>query len=87
MARFGRWIGGGLGFVMGGPIGALFGFAIGSVIDNVSVKKIEGGRATQGDFTLSLLALIAVVLKAESGHRRQRLQSWNRRVVFPPRGA
>ncbi len=65
MARFGRWIGGGLGFVMGGPIGALFGFAIGSVIDNVSVKKIEGGSATQGDFTLSLLALIAVVLKAD----------------------
>lgn len=65
MARFGRWIGGGLGFVMGGPIGALFGFAIGSVIDNVKVKKLEGGAATQGDFTLSLLALIAVVLKAD----------------------
>jgi len=65
MARFGRWIGGGLGFVMGGPIGALFGFAIGSVIDNVKVKKLEGGSATQGDFTLSLLALIAVVLKAD----------------------
>ena len=65
MARYSRWIGGGLGFVMGGPIGALFGFAIGSVIDNVKVKKLEGGSATQGDFTLSLLALIAVVLKAD----------------------
>jgi len=65
MARFGRWIGGGLGFVMGGPIGALFGFAIGSVIDNVTIKKLEGVSVTQGDFTLSLLALIAVVLKAD----------------------
>jgi DnaJ like chaperone protein len=65
MARFSKWIGGGLGFALGGPIGALFGFAIGSVIDNVTIKRLPGGVETQADFTLSLLALIAVVLKAD----------------------
>lgn len=35
MAKFGKWIGGGLGWVMGGPIGALVGFALGSMFDGM----------------------------------------------------
>ena len=31
MAKFGKWIGGGLGWTFGGPIGAIFGFVIGAV--------------------------------------------------------
>ena len=31
MAKYGKWIGAGLGFGMGGPIGALFGYFIGSL--------------------------------------------------------
>ena len=37
MAKYGKWIGAGLGFVMGGPIGALFGFFIGSTFDSTTV--------------------------------------------------
>ena len=34
MAKFGKWIGAGLGFVAGGgPIGAIIGFVIGSAFD------------------------------------------------------
>ena len=33
MAKFGKWIGAGLGFAGGGPIGALLGFAVGSLFD------------------------------------------------------
>ena len=34
MAKFGKWIGGGLGWALGGgPIGALLGFAIGSMFE------------------------------------------------------
>ena len=33
MAKFGKWIGGGLGFTLGGPLGALAGFCLGSIID------------------------------------------------------
>ena len=71
MAKFGKWIGGGLGFTVGGPIGALLGFAIGSVIDktldseegNNSVKRPY--QSTPNDFGASLLVLVAAVMKAD----------------------
>lgn len=66
MANYGKWIGGGLGWILGGPIGVLFGLAIGSVVDGaIKNKAIDGGQTTRGDFAFSLIALIAVVLKAD----------------------
>lgn len=65
MAGFTKWIGGGLGWVFGGPIGGLLGFAIGAVIDSVEVKKIENMPTTAGDFIVSLLVLMAAVMKAD----------------------
>jgi DnaJ like chaperone protein len=65
MAGFTKWIGGGLGWVFGGPIGGLLGFAIGAVIDSVEVKKIDGMKTTAGDFMVSLLVLMAAVMKAD----------------------
>ena len=37
MGSFAKWLGGGLGFVMGGPIGAIIGFLVGSVVDSTSI--------------------------------------------------
>ncbi len=34
MGKFGKWLGGGLGFVIGGPIGGLLGFLFGSAVDD-----------------------------------------------------
>lgn len=69
MGIFGKWLGGGLGFVMGGPIGGLLGFLVGSVIDNTTVETsayTSGSvRTTQGDFGMSLLVLVASVMKAD----------------------
>ena len=65
MAGFGKWIGGGLGWAFGGPIGGLLGFAIGAVIDSVEVKKIDTMPTTAGDFMISLLVLMAAVMKAD----------------------
>lgn len=69
MARFGKWLGGGLGFVMGGPIGGLLGFLVGSMVDSTtihtSVYSPGNIRTTQGDFGVSLLVLIAAVMKAD----------------------
>ena len=39
MGIFGKWLGGGLGFVMGGPIGGLLGFLVGSMIDSTTVQS------------------------------------------------
>jgi DnaJ like chaperone protein len=66
MAKFGKWIGGGLGFVMGGPIGAIMGFAMGAVFDGMQdFKSPYEQPATPGDFRISLLVLSAAVMKAD----------------------
>jgi DnaJ like chaperone protein len=67
MANFGKWIGGGLGWVVGGPIGGLFGLIVGSFIDSATVQTTGTGRnaTTPGAFGMSLLVLIAAVMKAD----------------------
>ncbi len=71
MKSFAKWIGGGLGFVVGGPIGALLGFAVGSMIDNTNstgISTTDGRRvrrATSGDFVISLIVLSAAVMRAD----------------------
>lgn len=66
MAKFGKWIGGGLGFAVGGPIGALVGFLFGSIVDSVETVNVStSGKPTHGDYTMSLLVLIAAMLKAD----------------------
>ncbi len=69
MGNFGKWIGGGLGWVMGGPIGALLGFVVGSMIDSTTVytgtSRPGVERTTQGDFGMSLLVLVAAMMKAD----------------------
>lgn len=70
----GKWILGGLGFVLGGPIGALIGALIGSAFDGASSEwKTEETpknhssrkRSTQGDISVSIIVLIACVIKAD----------------------
>jgi len=69
MGIFGKWLGGGLGFAMGGPIGGLLGFLVGSMIDGTTVRTstYTSGttRSSQGDFGMSLLVLVAAVMKAD----------------------
>jgi DnaJ like chaperone protein len=69
MGIFGKWLGGGLGFAMGGPIGGLLGFLVGSMIDGTTVhtSTYTSGttRSSQGDFGMSLLVLVAAVMKAD----------------------
>jgi DnaJ like chaperone protein len=69
MGMFGKWLGGGLGFAMGGPIGGLLGFIVGSVIDSTTTNTSEyssrPARTAQGDFGMSLLVLVAAVMKAD----------------------
>ena len=74
-----KWLLGGLGFVLGGPIGAVIGVVLGALFDGISsVSPIEieeeepetnntrsSRRATQGDIRVSLLVLIACVMKAD----------------------
>ena len=71
----GKWILGGLGFVVGGPIGALIGVFIASMFDeskntlnnteSTSTTNHARRRATQGDISVSIIVLLACVIKAD----------------------
>ena len=69
----GKWILGGLGFAVGGPIGAVIGVVIGALFDNSkSILKQEEWqsthshrRTTHGDIRVSIIVLIACVIKAD----------------------
>ena len=72
MAKFGKWIGAGLGAFAGGPIGAIIGFTIGSMFDGGQEAVKRGTRTgysnrttTTGGYVMSLLVLVAAVMKAD----------------------
>jgi len=82
MAKFGKWIGAGLGAFAGGPIGAILGFVIGSAFDagsqqNIYKESIQYGDAkmypTTGGYAMSLLVLVAAVMKADGKALRSEL--------------
>jgi DnaJ like chaperone protein len=73
MGKFGKWVGGGLGWAFFGPIGGIIGFVVGSMLDTQPgiIPASEGqntrtGRATTtGGYVMSLLVLVAAVMKAD----------------------
>lgn len=71
MAKYAKWIGGGLGWVLGGPIGAVIGFIAGSFFDNSSSKSSKSTQA--GDFAVALVVVTAVVMKANKVLKKSEL--------------
>jgi DnaJ like chaperone protein len=70
MAKVGKWITGGLGWAFFGPIGGILGFVVGSLFDNTQViqghQEYQPGQpTTQGGYVMSLLVLVAAVMKAD----------------------
>lgn len=66
MGKFGKWIAGGLGWAFFGPLGGILGFALGSLFDTQEFSKTTGYSATtSGSFAVSLLVLVAAVMKAD----------------------
>jgi len=59
----GKFLGGSLGFAMGGPMGALLGFIAGAVIDYTS--NSSNRKTAQADFRVSLVVLVAAVMKVD----------------------
>ena len=72
---FSKWILGGLGFVLGGPIGAVVGVLIASAFEGTSntIQDITDNnstrgttrKASQGDIKVSIIVLIACVIKSD----------------------
>jgi DnaJ like chaperone protein len=68
MAGWTKWLWGGLGWALGGPIGGIVGFALGALGESDVAKQISGGSsATQpGDFGTALLVLCGGLMKADN---------------------
>ena len=67
----GKLFGGSLGFAMGGPIGALIGFVAGAVYDFSESSK---RKTAQGDFRVSLVVLVAAVMKVDGNVVKSELE-------------
>ena len=66
MGKFGKWIAGGLGWALFGPIGGILGFAVGSLFEAPGFEKTKGhSTTTTGSFAMTLLVLVAAVMKAD----------------------
>lgn len=70
MDKFGKWISGGLGWALFGPIGGIVGFVVGSLFDKSQQLQIDGTppkgqTTTQGGYVMSLLVLVAAVMKSD----------------------
>ncbi len=76
MAKYGKWVGLGLGWALGGPIGGLLGLVFGGMYDSMQSGVYEykgphpygtGSRPSTrpGDFAASLIVLSAAVMKAD----------------------
>jgi DnaJ like chaperone protein len=67
MGKYGKWIGAGLGWAFGGPIGAAIGFGVGSLFSTSERKQTytETKNTGRNDFITALLVLSASVMKAD----------------------
>jgi DnaJ like chaperone protein len=67
MANFVKWIGGGVGFYVGGPTGGLLGFLLGSFFDEAITTTYSTSfkQPSIGTFGMNLLVLTASVMNAD----------------------
>ena len=73
-----RWLGAGVGFAFAGPLGAIIGFALGSLLGGRDYSKADvefmGDSPRQQDFSASLLVLSAAVMKANGNVKKSELE-------------
>ncbi|MBM6882758.1 DnaJ domain-containing protein [Bacteroides caecigallinarum] len=68
---YGKWIGGLMGFVTMGPLGALAGFAIGSLFDNANENEMETSGSQneymgqRNSFLFSMLVMASYIIRAD----------------------
>ena len=80
MSSWTRWLWGGLGWAMFGPLGGIMGYALGSISENTqgfhsNYKGYSGRSNTQaGDFGAAMLVLFAAVMKADNELKKSELE-------------
>ena len=72
-----KWLWGGLGWAMGGPIGAIMGYALGSMTGTARTSS----RTRGGDFGAAMLILFAAVMKADNELKKSELEFVKRFLI------
>ncbi|PLX19850.1 MAG: molecular chaperone DjlA [Salinivirgaceae bacterium] len=65
MSKFAKWIAGGLGWALFGPIGGIVGFFAGAYLEKGSAGTDQRTHTTTGGYAMTLLVLTAAVMKAD----------------------
>ena len=65
-----KWLWGGLGWALLGPIGGIMGYAMGSMTGPQGRRQATRG----GDFGASLLILFAAIMKADNELKKSELE-------------
>ncbi len=101
MSKFTKWITGGLAWAMFGPIGGIIGFVVAAMLEGNGTKKYdqqeaqfnqttrEERRTKTGDYVMSLLVLVAAMMKADGKVLKSELdyvktffiRSWGRQAT------
>lgn len=78
--KLGKWIGGIMGFMAMGPLGALAGYAIGSLFDKAAYapENMDAGNETytgqRNSFLFSLLVMASYIIRADG---KSCIAKWN----------
>ena len=72
-----KWLWGGLGWALGGPIGAIMGYAIASMGES----QHRGSNARGGDFGAAMLVLFAAVIKADGELKKTEIEFVKRFLI------
>ena len=75
-----KWIWGGLGWALIGPIGGILGFALGS-LSQEGKEKYGNHQTRGGDFLSAILILFAAVMKADGVQKKSELDYIKRFLV------
>tara|TARA_Y100001960_G_C14686473_1_gene834056 strand:- start:600 stop:1316 length:717 start_codon:yes stop_codon:yes gene_type:complete len=75
-----KWIWGGLGWALIGPIGGILGFALGSLSQDAN-QYSSGQQTRGGDFLSAILVLFAAVMKADGVQKKSELDYIKRFLV------
>ena len=74
-----KWIWGGLGWALIGPIGGILGYALGSLSQETTYSA--SGQTRGGDFLSAILVLFAAVMKADGVQKKSELDYIKRFLV------
>jgi DnaJ like chaperone protein len=74
MSKYDKWIGAGLGWLVGGPIGGLLGFAAGSLLNDAPKAEATHSNSSLSELEACLLVIASHVVTADGAPTLQQIE-------------